>query len=260
MRLILASANDLGRHAGGKFTKEKPPQVGRGFEAHGLKRFHPESKIGQAAGGFFKRARYACFHGHTIELRHQADPHAPEIGLADRNWCGEWIRGIITGQHAEQEPQILGIARHGSCHSDQSSGVVHFRHMAGGGNSSRRWLESGDAREMGGNANGSAAIAANATRRKERGNCRRLAAARSARSALQIPRIVGAAGDIIVGFVVGEKLGTVGLANRNRPGLLETRHGSCIVRGTRIGVEAAAASGGKPSHVEAVLDTDGDAV
>src|ERR1022692_873793 len=113
---------------------------------------------------------------------------------------------------------------------------------------------------MRGDANGSAAIAAYSTGRKERGNCRRLAAARSTRSSLQIPRIVGAPGDIIVRFIVGEKLGAIGLANRDRPGLLETRHGSCVVRRTRIGVEAAAASGGKPSHIEAVLDADRDAV
>ena len=90
--------------------------------------------------------------------------------------------------------------------------------VAGGGYAARRWLQSGDAAEMRRNADRAAAIAADSAGGAECRNRGRFAAARSARGAIERPWIVGAAGDEVVGFVIGKKFRTVGLAQDDGPG------------------------------------------
>ena len=113
---------------------------------------------------------------------------------------------------------------------------------------------------MRGNTNGSAPIGAQPAGRKEGSNGRRFAAARTARGPLQIPGIVGASNDVVVGFVIGKELRAVGFADRNRPGLLEPRDTGCIMRPPGTREEAAAARGGNARDVEAVFDADGNPV
>ncbi len=138
--------------------------------------------------------------------------------------------------------------------------MVHFRHVPGRRNPPRRGLQSGDACEVRGNANGSAAIGAKAAGRKERRDGRRFAAARTTRSPLQIPGIVGAPHYEIVGFVIREELGAVGFTDRNGPGPFESRDARCILRRPGIREEAAAARGWDARDVEAVFDADGNPV
>src|ERR1017187_3721672 len=104
--------------------------------------------------------------------------------------------------------------------------MVHHREMAVGRDAAGRGLQSCDAAEVRWNADGAAAIAADSACRAERGNGRSLASTGSSGGALQVPRIVGAAGDEIVRLVVGEEFGRVGLTQDNGAGIpLQLRDG-----------------------------------
>ena len=91
-------------------------------------------------------------------------------------------------------------------------------------NPSRRRLERTDARKVRRHAHRSAAVAAQPRRRHPRRNRRRLAAARSARRALQVPRIARPPMQQIVGLIRHQKLRAIGRAQNQRPRRAQPRH------------------------------------
>src|ERR1022692_2810213 len=129
--------------------------------------------------------------------------------------------------------------------------MVHHRKMAVGRDAAGRGLQSGDAAEMRWNADGTAAIAADSSGRAERSNGGRLAAAGSSGRALQVPRIVGAAGDEIVRFIVGEEFGRVRLTQDDGARGAQAGDGGGVLGGFVPQAEAAAAPGGAAGYVEA---------
>src|ERR1017187_6098215 len=119
--------------------------------------------------------------------------------------------------------------------------MVHHRKMAVGRDAAGGGLQSGNAAEMRRNADGTAAIAADSARRAEGSNGRRLTAARSSGGALQVPRIVGSAGDEIVRFVVGEEFGRVGLTQDDGARGAQAGDGGGVLGGFVSQAEAAPA-------------------
>ncbi len=97
-------------------------------------------------------------------------------------------------------------------------------------------------------------------RRTEAREGRRFSAARPAGRSLQVPRVICAADDVVVGFVVAEELRAVRFSQRDRAGLAQPAHGRGVLCGAQVAEEPAAACGGQTGHVVAVLDGDRDAV
>src|SRR5438067_13184887 len=122
--------------------------------------------------------------------------------------------------------------------------MMDRRKMAGGGNAAWRGFQSGDAAEVRRHSNGAAAIAADAAGGAERGDGRRLAAARTVRCALQVPGIVGAAGDVVIALVVRKELGTIGLAQTTGAGRAQPGHGGGVALRSMTEPESAAGDGG----------------
>ena len=132
--------------------------------------------------------------------------------------------------------------------------------VARGGDAARRWLQSHNAAEMRGDANGASAIAAHASCGTERRDCRGLASARAARTALVVVRISGSSGDEIVGFIVGEKFGAVCFAQDHRAGGAQSGCARRIRGGLVTKAQAAARQCWNPCDIEAVLNRYWDAV
>ena len=72
--------------------------------------------------------------------------------------------------------------------------------------------------------------------------------------------MLGAAGDVVVGLIVHEKFGTVGFTQDDGAGAAEAGDRGGVGGGAVFQTQAAAAIGGKPGHIEAVLDGDRNAV
>ena len=164
-------------------------------------------------------------------------------GVAQRHGRGERVLRIVAGQHLKQQFDVLRRARHRSGYAQQSARMADFGNMARRRDATRRGLQSGDAAEMGGYAHRSSAVAADSAGRTKRRDRRRLAAAGSARGARQIPRIVRAPDDVVVGLVIGQKLRAIRFGERDRPGLFETADRRGVVPGPQVLEEPAAAGG-----------------
>src|SRR5690349_24935364 len=88
--------------------------------------------------------------------------------------------------------------------------------MSGGGDAAGRGLQSADAAEMSGHANGAAAVTADAAHRATRGDGRGFSATRAAGRVGEFPRVAGFSGEKIVSFVGHQEFGRVGVSEENR--------------------------------------------
>ena len=166
----------------------------------------------------------------------------------------------MIAYHLEQQADVFGRTRHGTADAQQPAGMGDEREVPRGRHAPWRWLQARDPAEVRRHANRAAAVAAHSARRAERSDRRRLAPAGPARGARNVPRVIGAAGDVVVGLVVVEELGAVGLAEQDRARCTEPRGRGGILSGPMIETQPAAAISGLAGHVKAVLDRQRDAV
>ena len=132
--------------------------------------------------------------------------------------------------------------------------------MAGAGNASGRGLESADAAEVGGDANGSAAVTADASGGHARGDSRRFAAARSTRRAVQVPRTVGSSMQQVVGLPCHEHFGRVGDSENHCARGFQARDQRRVFFCNGAGAKTRAGFAAHSGDVDAALDADGDTV
>ena len=179
---------------------------------------------------------------------------------AQRHRSGAGVAIVGALHHFEQQLQIGDGARHGTDDTDQRKRSAGRRIVTGGRNSSGRRLQSADAAEMRGHANRAAAVAAHSARRHPCGDSCGLAAARSAGRALEIPRIVGAAVEQVVGFPRHQKLGSVGYAQHNCAGIFQPVTERRILRRDESGPQTRSRFATQTGTLERTLDADGNAV
>lgn len=123
-----------------------------------------------------------------------------------------------------------------------------------------RRLESGDAAEVSGNADGAAAVAREAARRAPRGDGGGFPAARSTRSASRVPRVQGGSGYKVVGLVARQQFRHVGLSKNDGSGRAQAGDGVGIAVRDVTEPEPAAAQCREAADIEAILDGDGNTV
>ncbi len=112
---------------------------------------------------------------------------------ADGNWSGRRIAIIRTLHDFKQDFQISNRTRHGAHYTDQGERTDGDREMSSGRNSSGRRFQSADAAEVSRDADGTSAIASDATCRKSSRNGSRFSATGASSRAREIPWIVGTA-------------------------------------------------------------------
>src|SRR5579859_7052938 len=113
---------------------------------------------------------------------------------------------------------------------------------------------------MGGDANGAAAIAANAAEGTTRGDGSGFAAAGAAAGARGIPGIAGAAGEAIVGFVGHEEFGSVRAAEEDCAGGAKALDDGGGAARSFVGAEKRTGGIGPAGDVEAAFYGERDAV
>jgi hypothetical protein len=134
------------------------------------------------------------------------------------------IADIRSRHYRQQQGHIVHRARHRADDAGERERAGARREVSRCRHASRRWLQAYDAGEVGRDADGSAAIAADATRRESGRYRRRLAAARAAGGAAGIPRVTGAPVQRVVGFPRHQVLGNVGDAEDDRACFACTTH------------------------------------
>ena len=144
--------------------------------------------------------------------------------LAQCDRRADRIGRILPAEHAKQQRDIGDGPRHRPDRAENRKRPHARRQMAAARNASGRGLERADAREVRRHAHRAAAVAAQSRRRQPRRNRRRLAAARSARRALQIPRIARLPVQQVRGLIGHQKLGAVGRAQNQRARRAQPRH------------------------------------
>ena len=113
---------------------------------------------------------------------------------------------------------------------------------------------------MRGDANRAGEIGADLERRHAGSQRCRRAAARSARCALDIPRIVGAAEDGIAGLVVGQQHGHIGLPDEDAAGGSEARSNSAVFLRYIIGQRRKSDGGAHAGGQVRILQREGHAM
>src|SRR5215472_12941255 len=131
--------------------------------------------------------------------------------------------------------------------------------MAGGGNAARSGLQSTDATKMSGDANGAAAVTANAAHRATRSDGGSLSATRAACGVGKIPRIAGFSSEKIVGFVGHQKFGRVGVAEKNGSRSSQTGHERGVGASDIIFAEQRASGAWPAGNVDAAFDSERNA-
>ena len=178
--------------------------------------------------------------------KRQAERHRVPIRIAD----------VGAGHHLEQQLHVVDCSRHRADDAGEGERAAARREVPGGRHAARRGLEAADAAEVRRHANRSAAVAADAACRQARGDGRGLAAARSARRAIERPRAVGAAVERVVGFPRHQLLGDVGDAEDDGAGGAE----SCDQRGVGLAADARAKARagleGQAGDGDGALDAD----
>jgi hypothetical protein len=199
-------------------------------------------------------------YGNIVELLPNADTHLSQARLTKWHGNAERILGIVAGESGEEQTKILRVARHWADGGKQARRVAKHGRVAAAREAAGSGLESGDATEVGWNADGATAVAGDTTGRAVSRDGRRLAAAGPTGCPRVIPGIIGAAGDRVIGVVTGEHLGRVGAPEDDGALTAEPRDHAGILGGGRFGPRPASDTGGHPGDIEAVLDGDGDAV
>ena len=129
--------------------------------------------------------------------------------------------------------------------------------MARRRNATRSGLEAADAAEVRGHANRASAVAADAARRTSRGNGRGFAAARSARSFRQVPGVLCATVQRIVGLVPHQHLGHVGRAQDDGSGAAEACDNRGVAHGDTPATRRTSRLAPEPGDLDGALHRDG---
>ena len=111
------------------------------------------------------------------------------FGSAQRNRRACWVGRVLSAKSAKHQLHIGHGARHRANSTENREWAHARRQMTAPRNATRRRLERADAGKVRRHAHRAAAVAAQPRCRHAGCNRRRLAAARSARRALKIPRI-----------------------------------------------------------------------
>ena len=167
------------------------------------------------------------------------------------------IDAVATGHDVVAERDVADGTGH---RADMPVFAHRRRKVTGIGNAAVRGLQRGDTGECGGTPHRNCHVASDADRGQAGRNHRRFAARRTARGALQIPRIIGAASEQIVALGPRCKFGNIGFRQRTAAGCLEACHRSGILGGDVPGEQPGAALTGNASGIERVLDGEGDAM
>ena len=185
----------------------------------------------------------------------------PQTAHVDGRWILEFRARIDQGiagavEDAQRHDEVRDVPRHraGLAHDRalpdrQAMGAMVGR--ASGGRPDR-----GDAAERRGNAQAAADIVAEPKRRSAGGDQRRLTAARAAARPFQIPRIVGAAVQRIVGFGINQQLRRVALGDRDGAGGKERGDVRIVFAFDRVAPRRQPEGRGGAGEIETLLDRD----
>lgn len=256
----LTAFDELAGGGRGPLVEEEGPDVGGALEAARFKGLDGVAERFQQRGGAANGGSDFGIDRDVVKLFPEPDGGIGGGEVAQRDGSGKRIGGIEGGECAEEQPKVGGVARHRAGDGVEAERIAEGREVAGGGDAAGSGLEAGDAAKMRGHANGAAAIAADAAGRAEGGDGGGFTAGGTAGSARRVGGMAGAAGDEVVGFVAGEQLGCVGLAEEDGAMATELRDGGGIGGGAMADAQAAADLGGQARNVEAVFDGDWHAV
>ena len=137
------------------------------------------------------------------------------------DWSGIRVTVIGSRDNLEQELRVCHGPCHGTDHSHRGKGSRGDWKVARRGDTARRGFQTADSGEMRRHADRSASVAANPAGRHPGCDRGGFAAARSSGRSLQIPRVVGVAVELVVGFPGHEEFRCVRVAQDNGPGFLE---------------------------------------
>src|SRR6202034_492323 len=213
--------------------KKLLPQLSRFLESFGLKVFHLKSSAAQSfCCGTNRLTGFCCDWRAAIifKITNSQFFYFTVLWPADGDRRRAGVANVWTLHHLEQNFQVGNCACHWADDADQSKWPRRCGIVAGRRNSPRRWLQTADAAEVSGHANGTSTVAAHSARRHARGNGRRFAAAGAAGRALQIPRAVGATVEQVIGFPCHKKLGSIGCTQYDRARVLQACHQRRILR------------------------------
>ncbi len=188
-------------------------------------------------------SRISGVHGRAAVVFEVADAQSLEFVVcrpAEWDWRSAGVAVIGALHDFEENLEISNSACHGTDHAEQGERSAGGRKVPGRRNASGRWFESADSAEVCGHADGSAAIAADASGGHPGCDSRGFSSAGSARSAIQVPRRVGASVEQVVGLPGHEQLRSVSHAeDRSRQRAQPLDQGR-IMRGDEPGAKARA--------------------
>ena len=204
-------------------AEDLPPQLARLLQTVGPERLHRDAGVFEPGHRLPDRAPRIRIHRHdpvVFEEAHAAicNPQSGNQPILRRHRVPIGIADVGACHDLEQQSHVVDRARHRPDDAGEGEGTAAWREVPGRGHAARRGLEAADAAEVRRHANRSAAVAADAAGRQARRDGRGLAAARSARRAIERPRAVGAAVQRVVGFPRHELLGDVGDAQDDGAG------------------------------------------
>src|SRR5262249_50240042 len=134
------------------------------------------------------------------------------------------ITDVRALHHFEKNLQVRNRARHRTNDTRQSKWPGGLRVMTGRRNASRSWLQPANAAEMCGHADRSTTVAADATCGTPGRDRRSFSPAGSAGCPRQVPSIVRATVEQVIGFPCHQEFGSVGHAEHNCAGLSKAGH------------------------------------
>lgn len=247
---------------GGDVEEEVP---GGDDALHGARHegFDGDTLFFQEGRGGKEGAAHGFVDGNAAPIFHEAN--ATRLGGRGSKGRGrdrqrEGIIRVIALQNFKEQFDIGDGAGHGADDAEEAARMGDGRLVAGGGAAAGGGLEADDAAEVGGHADGAAAITADAAGREIGGDGGSFAAAAAAGRAGVVEGVSRPAGDGVVGFVVGKKLRAVGFAEEDGAGLTEAGHGGGVAGGAVLEAVARAAEGGRAFEIERIFDGDRDTV
>ena len=242
-RLLLATRDHLTQRRRVHRSEEEPPDVGNAL--HPARRELPdrEAELLQHRGRLPHSAADLRLHRRVVPLLHHAHADARERRGSERDRGAEGVLRIVSGERGKQQPYILRAPRHGPRHAQQPARVRDGRAVPRRRDAAGRGLQPGNPGKVRRDSDRPATVASHATGRAERSDGRRFPAARPASGTVLVPRIRGAAGHQVIGFVGGEELGRVRFAQDDRAGRAQSRHRGGVAVGAVADAEAAAGPG-----------------
>jgi len=244
-------------------AEEKPPEFESAVETLQLEWLDAEAAVAEQ---FCRAVDGVASFGSGVAERgtfQNPDANGAEIVFgvsAEGDGRGMSIASVGTGHDFEKRAHIGDGAGHGADDANPAKRAGARGKVARGGNAARRGLESADAAKVRGDADGAAAVAANAACGASRGDGCGFAAARAAGGICKIPRVTGLAVEEIVGFVGHQKFGSVGVAEKNGARGFEPGDERSIGLRDVLFAEKRAGGTGPGSDVNAALDGEGNAM